>query len=278
MARVWAVTSIPTTRKGYHDLQVWASRFGHVKAFGIEGTGSFGAGLSRDLLAKGHKVLDVMRPLRQLRYLHGKSDSLDAESAARSVLNGQATAFAKTQTGPSEMIRHLKVARDSAVKAKSQAMITLKTLIVNAPADLRETLDGIRGRITLVRHVVEDDHRSESDFGDEHLADVGCKGGAVYYRQCNAKGNVTRGMAPLMTHGAISASLVSPAIRVCVPRLPNGASIVSRSPRLALPRSRVMFVFTAVSSTARQSLLAAMRGNEGHERDPARMRWRASDA
>ena len=145
--------SIPTTRKGYHDLQVWASRFGHVKAFGIEGTGSFGAGLSRDLLAKGHKVLDVMRPLRQLRYLHGKSDSLDAESAARSVLNGQATAFAKTQTGPSEMIRHLKVARDSAVKAKSQAMITLKTLIVNAPADLRETLDGIRGRITLVRHV-----------------------------------------------------------------------------------------------------------------------------
>ena len=146
-------TSIPTTRKGYHDLQVWASQFGHVKAFGIEGTGSFGAGLSRDLLAQGHKVLDVIRPIRQLRYLHGKSDSLDAESAARSVLNGQATAFAKTQTGSSEMIRHLKVARDSAVKAKSQAMITLKTLIVNAPSDLRDTLGGIRGRIALVRYV-----------------------------------------------------------------------------------------------------------------------------
>ncbi|MGI3212780.1 transposase, partial [Roseovarius tibetensis] len=118
-----------------------------------EGTGSFGAGLSRELLAKGHEVLDVMRPNRQLRYLHGKSDSLDAESAARSVLNGQATAQAKAQTGSSEMIRHLKVARDSAVKAKSQAMITLKTLIVNAPADLRDTLDSVRGRITLVRHV-----------------------------------------------------------------------------------------------------------------------------
>ena len=118
-------TSIPTTRKGYHDLQVWASQFGHVKAFGIEGTGSFGAGLSRDLLAKGHKVLDVMRPLRQLRYLHGKSDSLDAESAARSVLSGQATALPKSQTGSAEMIRHLKVARDIAVKAKSQPMITL---------------------------------------------------------------------------------------------------------------------------------------------------------
>ncbi|RBI67041.1 IS110 family transposase [Roseovarius sp. TE539] len=146
-------TTIPATRKGYRDLDAWAAQFGHVKAFGIEGTGSFGAGLSRDLLAKGHDVRDVMRPNRQLRHLHGKSDSLDAESAARSVLNGQATAQAKAQTGSSEMIRHLKVARDSAVKAKSQAMITLKTLIVNAPADLRDTLDGVRGRITLVRHV-----------------------------------------------------------------------------------------------------------------------------
>jgi hypothetical protein len=146
-------TTISTTLKGYRDLETWASRFGQIKAFGIEGTGSFGAGLSRELLAKGHEVLDVMRPNRQLRYLHGKSDSLDAESAARSVLNGQATAQAKAQTGSSEMIRHLKVARDSAVKAKSQAMITLKTLIVNAPADLRDTLDRVRGRITLVRHV-----------------------------------------------------------------------------------------------------------------------------
>lgn len=61
----------------------------------------------------------VMRPNRQRRYLHGKSDSLDAESAALSVLNGQATASTKSQTGSSEMIRHLKIARDSAVKAKS---------------------------------------------------------------------------------------------------------------------------------------------------------------
>lgn len=51
-----------------------------------------------------------------------------------------------------------------------------------------------------------------------------------------------------MTHGAINASWVSPAINVCVPQLPKGASIVSRSPRLALPHKRVRFVFTAVSS------------------------------
>ena len=145
--------TIPTTREGYYDLEAWASAFGSIKAFGIEGTGSYGAGLSRDLLAKGYTVLDVMRPNRQLRYLHGKSDSLDAESAARSVLNGQAKALAKTQTGFSEMIRQIKIARDSAVKAKSQAMITLKTLIINAPAELRDTLDQIKGRITLIRHI-----------------------------------------------------------------------------------------------------------------------------
>lgn len=101
-------TAIPTTRKGYLDLENWASKFGEIRALGIEGTGSYGAGLSRALLARGLAVFDVMRPIRQLRYLHGKSDSLDAESAARSVLNGQATALAKAQTGSSEMIRHLK--------------------------------------------------------------------------------------------------------------------------------------------------------------------------
>jgi len=90
------VVTIPTNRQGYRDLGVWAARFGRIKAFGIEGTGSCGAALSRDLLVKGHTVLDVMRPNRQLRYLHGKSDSLDVQSAARSVLNGQANALAAT--------------------------------------------------------------------------------------------------------------------------------------------------------------------------------------
>lgn len=151
-ARLASLT-IPTTSQGYRDLEHWAQALGSVQAFGIEGTGSFGAGLSRSLLAGGQTVIEVMRSNRQLRYLHGKSDSLDAEGAARSVLNGQATAIAKAQTGSAEMIRHLKIARDSAVKCRSQAMITLKTLIVNAPAQLRDSLDQVRGKIALVRHV-----------------------------------------------------------------------------------------------------------------------------
>lgn len=148
-----AALSIPTNRKGYLELERWSQSHGDVLAFGIEGTGSYGAGLSRHLLSQGHTVVEVTRPNRQLRYTQGKTDSLDAEGAARSVLSGQATARPKTQTGSSEMIRHLKIARDTAVKSRSQAMVTLKTLIINAPADLRETLDQIRGKITLIRHI-----------------------------------------------------------------------------------------------------------------------------
>lgn len=151
-ARLGAL-SIPANPKGYQELERWALSFGKVLAFGIEGTGSYGAGLSRALLARGHTVLEVTRPHRQLRYSQGKTDSLDAEGAARSVLAGQATAQAKTQIGSSEMIRHLKIARDTAVKSRSQAMVTLKTLIINAPAALREALDQVRGKVALIRHV-----------------------------------------------------------------------------------------------------------------------------
>ncbi len=148
-----AAISIPANMKGYLELEHWSRSLGDVQAFGIEGTGSYGAGLSRSLLSHGHKVVEVTRPNRQLRYSHGKSDSLDAEGAARSVLNGQATAHPKPQTGSSEMIRHLKIARDTAVKCRSQAMVTLKTLIINAPAELRDVLDQLKGKVTLIRHI-----------------------------------------------------------------------------------------------------------------------------
>ena len=148
-----AALSIPATPQGYLELEAWSRALGDVKAFGVEGTGSYGAGLSRSLLKQGHKVVEVTRPNRQLRYTNGKSDSLDAEGAARSVLGGQATARPKTQTGSSEMIRHLKIARDTAVKSRSQAIVALKTLIINAPAELRDLLDQINGKVALIRHI-----------------------------------------------------------------------------------------------------------------------------
>jgi transposase len=149
-ARLGAMT-IPVSTTGYQDLEAWAKSFGPIRAFGIEGIGSYGAGLSRSLQANGHPVFEVNH--RQLRHQHGKSDPLDAESAARAVLGGQATALPKTSTSTVEMIRHLKVARDTAVKGRTQAMLTVKAIIVTAPASLREQLDGITGKMTLIRRL-----------------------------------------------------------------------------------------------------------------------------
>jgi transposase len=151
-ARLGTMT-IPANSRGYLALLGWARSLGLVRAFGVEGTGSYGAGLSRFLGELGYPVLEVNQPSRQFRDLKGKDDTLDAESAARSVLAGQATALPKSGTSTVEMIRHLKVARDTAVKARSQAMQTLKAIIVSAPSALREGLDRLTGKMTLLRHL-----------------------------------------------------------------------------------------------------------------------------
>ena len=150
--RLGTVT-VPVGERGYQTLEAWARSLGAVRAFGVEGTGSYGAGLSRFLRGQGHAVLEVNRPDRRLRHGKGKSDPLDAESAARAVLSGQAAALPKSGTGVVEMIRHLKVARDTAVKGRTQAMLTLKAIIVSAPAALREQLDRITGKMTLIRRL-----------------------------------------------------------------------------------------------------------------------------
>ncbi len=152
-ARLGTMT-IPVNGKGYQVLETWARSLGPVRAFGVEGTGSYGAGLHRFLCQRGHAVLEVNRPNRQLRHQKGKDDPLDAESAARAVLAGQATALPKSGTSTVEMIRHLKVARDTAVKGRTQAMQTLKAIIVSAPATLREQLDRLTGKMALLRHLV----------------------------------------------------------------------------------------------------------------------------
>src|SRR5919107_1246620 len=146
-------TTIPVNDRGYRDLEAWARSLGVIRAFGIEGTGSYGAGLTRFVRERGHAVLEVNRPDRQLRHQKGKSDPLDAEGAARAVLAGHAAALPKSGTGTAEMIRHLKVARDTAVKGRTQAMLTLKAIIVSAPAALREQLDRITGKMTLIRRL-----------------------------------------------------------------------------------------------------------------------------
>lgn len=138
--------TIPVNRAGYDQLEQWANGLGEQADFGVEGTGSYGAGLTSQLRVRGYRVIEVNRPNRGVRHLRGKNDMIDAEVAARALLSGAATAVPKTADGSVEMIRQVKIAKDTAVKARSQAIITLKTIIVTASAELREQLDPLNDR------------------------------------------------------------------------------------------------------------------------------------
>lgn len=142
--------TFPVTVDGYVQLEQWACGLGHVDAFGVEGTGSYGAGLSRFLRRRGYPVFEVNRPDRRIRRQRGKTDAVDAENAARAALNGQATAVPKSGERHVEMIRHIKIARDTAVKARTQAMVTLKALLVSIPEELRSQLEAVTGPRALI--------------------------------------------------------------------------------------------------------------------------------
>lgn len=132
---------VDVTTEGYEQLLAWAQTQGRIVTFGIEGTGSYGIGLTRFLRRHGHRVIEVARPDRAGRRLNGKDDTLDAEHAARAVLSGKVTVAPKGSDGDVESIRLIKVARDTAVKARSQAMITLKSVLVTATEQLRSQLE-----------------------------------------------------------------------------------------------------------------------------------------
>jgi transposase len=135
--------SFPTTPTGYGELVAWVGRLGTLERVGVEGAGSFGAGLTRWLRARGVAVLEVARPNRQLRRHAGKSDRIDAEAAARAVQAGAALGRPKSTDGQVEMLRALRVARRSAVKARTQAANQLHALVITAPDPLRGELRGL---------------------------------------------------------------------------------------------------------------------------------------
>jgi transposase len=121
LGRILDTAAFAATRDGYRCRLEWLGGFGELVAVGVEGCGSWGAGLSRSLAARGVRVVEVNRPNRQNRRRRGKSDTVDAEAAARAVLAGDATVTPKTGTGPVEALRQLRVVRAGAMKARTAA-------------------------------------------------------------------------------------------------------------------------------------------------------------
>lgn len=137
------VRSFPTTKAGYRQALAWLRGFGAVERVGVEGTGSYGAGLSRYLDTEHVVVVEVNRPNRQARRSHGKSDPVDAVAAARAAQSGEASGAAKTRTGAVEAIRALRVARRSAGHDRTRALGQMRALLVSGPDDLRAALQDL---------------------------------------------------------------------------------------------------------------------------------------
>lgn len=133
---------IDASNDGYGELLAWARSLGKVHVFAVEGCGSYGIGLARFLCRHGHPPVEVSRPPRAgARRMSGKSDAIDAEHAARSALADIGAVTPKLADGRVEAIRLVKIARDTAVKAHTTAMITLKAVLVTAGQDLRDELE-----------------------------------------------------------------------------------------------------------------------------------------
>lgn len=141
----------PASTEGYRDLLEWLGMFGAIERIGVESTGSYGAGLARYLTSQRIRVVEINQPHAHTRLKVGKSDFIDAEAAARKALDGRLSTQPKRTTGVVEAIRVLRVARESAVKARSVALVQFQDLVTTAPAELRESLasHGTRSNVTL---------------------------------------------------------------------------------------------------------------------------------
>jgi transposase len=138
------VREFPATAAGYRGLLGWLRGFGAVALVGIEGTGSYGAGLARHMAGAGIRVVEAVRADRQDRRRNGKSDPLDAVSAARAAQSGRAAGAPKGRDGPVEAIRVLMVAKRSARNERTQAINQARALILTGPDELRSRFAGHR--------------------------------------------------------------------------------------------------------------------------------------
>jgi len=141
----------PTTPDGYCRLVEFIAGFGAVQGVGVEGTNSYGAGLSRHLRETGLRVEEVIRPKRPVRRLRGKSDPIDAYAAAAAVLAGDDLPTPKNADGDVESIRALTTVRRSGVKARANATRQIKSLLITAPDLVRSQFRGLTDPILLAR-------------------------------------------------------------------------------------------------------------------------------
>ena len=147
---VLATRSFPTTRAGYRAMLTWIGDHGTLARIGIEGTGSYGAGLTRHLAKGGVTVPEVDRPDRSDRRREGRDDDLDAINAARAALHHRRTTIPKSKDGAVESLRILRVTLAHAVRERRSALQLLRMSIISAPEELRDQVRHLT-RMRLIR-------------------------------------------------------------------------------------------------------------------------------
>ncbi|MEE9176799.1 MAG: transposase [Acidimicrobiia bacterium] len=195
------VESFPASETGYEDLLAWLIGFGELVRVGVEGTGSWGVGLSRFLHDQEIVVVEVDRPNRQKRRKQGKSDPTDAVSAARAALSGEATVTPKGRDGPVEQIRVLMVARRSARQQRIQTLNQLRHLVFTAPEEIRLRYKD-RYKTGLVTEAANMRPRKGSD-PVTYTTNVVIRNLARRVRRLNTEmAEIDRMLAPLITEAA----------------------------------------------------------------------------
>lgn len=170
----------PATIAGYRQVIDYVAGFGRIVRFGVEGTNSYGAGLTRHLHSADVEVREVIRPNRAARRLRGKSDPLDAVTAAQAALANPDLPTPKLGDGPVESIRTLTIVRDSAVKARATVLRQIAMIRVSAPELLREQLDCLSEK-DLLSTLAEPYHRSPLD-GVEQATTLALRHLAIRHR------------------------------------------------------------------------------------------------
>lgn len=130
----------PTTAQGLTAIYAFLVSFGTLIRVGIEGTASYGAGVTALLRSYDITVREVIRPNRQARR-NGKSDPIDAYAAAQTVAADDTLPIPKLLNGPIDTIRVLLKTRHSAVKARTTAIRQIRSFLVTAPYRVREAYE-----------------------------------------------------------------------------------------------------------------------------------------
>lgn len=143
--------TFPADHRGYQELIKTLKSAGDVSAIGVEGTNSYGAGLTRALTTGGYTVKEVLRPTRQIRRMHGKSDAIDAVEAARALISNHGVSEAKDSATPAESLRFLLAARAQLISSSIAMGNSIKSLLVTAPESVRQKYRDLSTAVLIER-------------------------------------------------------------------------------------------------------------------------------